>query len=646
MILLSLNLTTFTICPDPEALSKLTEAELALFNKYASQLNTQFQLSSMTPNEKDYRFQIFENHLKMISRAKELTASDVKEEYNEGHTYTTGINKFSFLSDNEFEKRFLIPEVVMNADTDAQRLFNDPAHSFNYFIEKILKEVDKTVSAANDTLKLAEHLGFDHGFGQGISLDSIKNDLKSSMMNTGFGGIGSITSGFDNASLTKNNSFFNDDDFNFDTSDFLGGRILNESKFMKIKANQDWRSQFNPIFDQGDCNACYITSSLETIEALHNKIYPNQMRIKLSVQEILDCSAQSSGCLGGQPSVVFDYIKRFGIAYQHKYKRYVQKKGECGISKQLVGGRQLQTTGAPDAYTTGKSSLMNQSYLDLIQDIYKISNTPMQELLNAITPDEVHRNNKIIKHVNTEMMKLHLPYSKKLEYDYIRQRFFFVINTSANSKDQYQDLYGFPYIPGIILLNDIKQTKGLPINPYLPNKPKKDTDNPDNESKFPTPDPPKPKPASKPDDLTPLPPTVDHSNHSGPVFTPNSRYVDLKDFYFIKPNVLELLRALQYGPVIVAHFVPPVFKFYKRGVFDGEGCQNAEVNMVNHAAVVVGYNLKARLPYFRIRSSWGSDWGESGYYRISIGPLTKDNKGTCLMAGTPFMVFPYLKNFA
>jgi hypothetical protein len=120
------------------------------------------------------------------------------------------------------------------------------------------------------------------------------------------------------------------------------------------------------------------------------------------------------------------------------------------------------------------------------------------------------------------------------------------------------------------------------------------------------------------------------------------RFEDLKGFYFIKENVVEVIKALQYGPVVTAHYVSEAFKFYESGIFNGDGCENGTLQYVNHASVIVGYNLNHSTPYFVLRNSWADDWGEKGYYRMKIGDLTKYNKGICLIAGTPFMVFPYL----
>ena len=118
------------------------------------------------------------------------------------------------------------------------------------------------------------------------------------------------------------------------------------------------------------------------------------------------------------------------------------------------------------------------------------------------------------------------------------------------------------------------------------------------------------------------------------------RFEKMNNFYFIKENVLNLLKALQFGPVVVAHFVSESFKFYESGVFDGRDCSDTPLDFVNHSAVIVGYDLNARIPFFRLKNSWGDDWGEKGYYRMKIGELISGNMGICRLAGTPFAVMP------
>jgi len=73
--------------------------------------------------------------------------------------------------------------------------------------------------------------------------------------------------------------------------------------------------------------------------------------------------------------------------------------------------------------------------------------------------------------------------------------------------------------------------------------------------------------------------------------------------------------------------------FYKSGVYDGKECGN---NIVNHTAIVVGYDLEDKVPHFIMLNSWGEDWGEKGIYRMKIDYY--NSGGICKMADNNFML--------
>ncbi|KPA12862.1 Ig domain-containing protein [Candidatus Magnetomorum sp. HK-1] len=84
-------------------------------------------------------------------------------------------------------------------------------------------------------------------------------------------------------------------------------------------------------------------------------------------------------------------------------------------------------------------------------------------------------------------------------------------------------------------------------------------------------------------------------------------------------NVQDIKGALQDGPLCVAMYVPSDFSRYKGGIIDFQG----EKKSWGHAVLLVGYD--DTLQCFKVKNSWGTNWGEDGYFRIAYND-TQDLK--------------------
>jgi cathepsin L len=79
------------------------------------------------------------------------------------------------------------------------------------------------------------------------------------------------------------------------------------------------------------------------------------------------------------------------------------------------------------------------------------------------------------------------------------------------------------------------------------------------------------------------------------------------------PAVAALKQALcEYGPLAVAVEVTAAFQAYTSGVFNENSTGN-----VNHGVTLVGWDDAKQA--WRIKNSWGTGWGESGYMWIAYG---------------------------
>jgi C1A family cysteine protease len=77
------------------------------------------------------------------------------------------------------------------------------------------------------------------------------------------------------------------------------------------------------------------------------------------------------------------------------------------------------------------------------------------------------------------------------------------------------------------------------------------------------------------------------------------------------PSVAAIKKALcEYGPLAVAVCVTTAFQAYKSGVFNEHSSGS-----INHGITLIGWDDTKQA--WRIKNSWGTGWGESGYMWIS-----------------------------
>lgn len=102
-----------------------------------------------------------------------------------------------------------------------------------------------------------------------------------------------------------------------------------------------------------------------------------------------------------------------------------------------------------------------------------------------------------------------------------------------------------------------------------------------------------------------------------------SEYHYVGGFYGACNEALMKLELVLSGPMAVAFEVYNDFMFYKEGIYHHTGLKD-EFNpfeLTNHAVLLVGYGKdpESGEKFWIVKNSWGTSWGEDGYFRIRRG---------------------------
>lgn len=81
-------------------------------------------------------------------------------------------------------------------------------------------------------------------------------------------------------------------------------------------------------------------------------------------------------------------------------------------------------------------------------------------------------------------------------------------------------------------------------------------------------------------------------------------------------NLKELL--YKYGPIAMGMDASTIsFQLYKKGaIFSDSNCKKL---VLNHCVTLVGYGSNADGDYWIVRNSWGTSWGDDGYFLLARG---------------------------
>jgi cathepsin C len=97
----------------------------------------------------------------------------------------------------------------------------------------------------------------------------------------------------------------------------------------------------------------------------------------------------------------------------------------------------------------------------------------------------------------------------------------------------------------------------------------------------------------------------------------NHRYVG---GYYGASDEDSIKHELMNGPVVMSFEPKEDFMYYKGGVYkSGQNQLHQEWEQVDHAVLLVGFGQDEGAGYWQLQNSWGTDWGENGYFRMARG---------------------------
>lgn len=124
-------------------------------------------------------------------------------------------------------------------------------------------------------------------------------------------------------------------------------------------------------------------------------------------------------------------------------------------------------------------------------------------------------------------------------------------------------------------------------------------------------------------------PYVSGESKTGGDCRPCDSQVQLSGCSDVTPNdQLALKSAVAQQPVAIAiEADTSVFQFYSSGVITSDKCGTS----LDHGVLIVGYGVEDTIPYWLVKNSWSSTWGDAGYVKIMRSD-SRNDAGICGVA--------------
>merc|ERR1712054_637503 len=79
------------------------------------------------------------------------------------------------------------------------------------------------------------------------------------------------------------------------------------------------------------------------------------------------------------------------------------------------------------------------------------------------------------------------------------------------------------------------------------------------------------------------------------------------------------------GPIAATIVVTPEFEAYTGGIFNDTTGKKS----LDHSVELVGWGIEGSTPYWILRNSWGTYWGEEGWFRLVRGTNNLGVEANC-----------------